>query len=117
MVATVNGSRRRFLRSVPGGGAVLLLPSCGGGDSGPPAPAVPCTASAITANHGHALTFSRADLDSTTDKVYSIMATAPHDHTVTLTPAMLATLRSGMPVTLTSSTGAGHTHDVTITCV
>jgi hypothetical protein len=118
-------SRKRFLQSLAGGTAVLLFQGCGGGGSdyggGPaPAPAPPaagCSASTITVNHGHALTIARADLDSATDKVYSIAGTAGHDHTVTLTPAMLATLKSGMAVTVTSSNNLSHMHDVTITCV
>jgi len=120
----MNVSRKRFLQSVASGTAVLLFQGCGGGGSdygGPsPAPAPPaagnCGATTIVGNHGHALSIARADLDSPTDKVYSIMGMAAHDHTVTLTPAMLATLKSGMAVTVTSSDGAGHTHEVTITC-
>lgn len=120
----MNVSRKRFLQSVASGTAVLLFQGCGGGgsdDGGPaPAPAPPagttCSASTITGNHGHALVIPRADLDSPTDKVYSIAGMAGHDHTVTLTPAMLATLKSGMAVTVGSSTNAGHMHDVTVTC-
>ena len=122
----MNVSRKRFLQSVASGTAVLLFHGCGGGGSdygaapspGPaPAPAGNCSATTIVANHGHALSIARADLDSPTDKVYSIMGIAAHDHTVTLTPAMLATLKSGMAVTVTSSDPAGHMHDVTITCI
>lgn len=119
-------SRKRFLQSLAGSTAVLLFHGCGGGgdSAGTPAPAPApagpgssaCTASAITANHDHALTIARADLDSATDKVYSIMGAATHDHTVTLTTAMLATLKGGMPVTVTSTNTVGHSHDVTITC-
>src|SRR5262245_4564321 len=108
-------TRKRFLQSMAGGSVVLLFQGCGGGDDAP-APAADCPASSITVNHGHALTVPGADRGATSDRVYSIMGTGNHDHTVTLTPAMLATLNSGTPVTVTSSNANGHTHDVTITC-
>lgn len=116
----MNMTRKEFLAGMAGGTVVLLFQGCGGGggsDSGSNTPpATTCGAAAISANHGHALTIARADLDSATDKVYSIMGSATHDHTVTLTPAMLATLKAGTQVVVTSSTGASHNHDVTVSC-
>jgi hypothetical protein len=79
-------------------------------------------AETITSNHGHTLAVPIADLDATTDKVYSIAGTAGHDHTITLTAAQLAMLKSGGVVTVTSSvTNAPvygtHSHDVTVACM
>jgi len=129
-------TRKRFLQGAAGGTVVLLIQSCGGGGGGGGAttmttgggyaggmmPPTACGADAITNNHGHALSIPVADLDSTTDKVYSIAGTAGHDHTITLTAAQLATLKSGGSVTVTSTvTNAApfgaHSHDVTLACM
>jgi hypothetical protein len=124
-------TRKQFLGSVTGGTVVLLIQACGGGgySSGgmgynPPPPASGCGSSGaeISGNHGHVLTIARADLDSMTDKVYGIMGTATHDHSVTLTAAQLAQLKAGMVVTVTSSAtdapGIGlHSHVLTVSCM
>ena len=115
-------SRKHFLGSLASGTVVLLIQGCGGGGSSygggvttTPA-STTCSAPTISGNHGHMLTIAKTDLDSTTDKVYSIMGSATHDHTVTLTAAMLAQLKAGMSVTVTSSTTLQHNHDVTVSC-
>jgi len=121
-------TRKEFLRSLGGSTVVLLFQACGGGGggygAGAPAPASSCGSSGtqISGNHGHSLTIARADLDSMTDKVYSIMGTALHDHTVTLSVAQLVKLKAGQSVTVTSSVtdapGFGsHSHDVTVSCM
>ena len=114
-------SRKRFLGSLAGGTVVLLFQGCGGGGSsygggGTPTPSTTCSSTTITNNHGHALSVPKTDLDSATDKVYSIQSAASHDHTVTLTPTMLAQLKAGMMVTVTSTTTLAHNHDVTVSC-
>ena len=125
MVA-ISISRKRFLGSLAGGTVVLLFQGCGGGggDGGNDTPpsSTTCSGTTITNNHGHTLTIPVTDLDSTTDKVYSIMGGASHDHTARLTPAMLGLLKASTPVTATSSpptssTIPTHTHDVTVSCV
>lgn len=70
----------------------------------------------IAGNHGHELVIPAADLDSTTDKTYSIMGTAGHDHMVTFTVAQLGMLKAKTPVTVTS-TSSVHTHAVTASCL
>jgi hypothetical protein len=129
-------TRKRFLESMSGGTAVLLLQSCGGGGyggsgsggmgygGGMPMPASSCGSSGtqISGNHGHLLTVASADLDSMTAKLYGIMAMATHDHTVTLTVAQLTQLKAGQSVTVTSSpTDAPpfglHSHDVIVSCM
>jgi len=118
----MNMSRKRFLGSLASGTVVLLFQGCGGGGGGyggTPMPSTTCNATSITnvANHGHALSVPKTDLDSTTDKIYSIKYTATHDHTVTLTVAMLVLLKAGLPVTVTSTTTLAHNHDVTVRCL
>lgn len=108
----------------------VLLASCGGGggDSAPagvaapppsaappPGAALSCGDTAISGNHGHALSVPAADLDATVTKIYSILGSALHDHTVTLTPAQLAQIKAKTSVTVESSLN-GHVHSVTVNC-
>lgn len=128
-------TRKQFLGSITGGTVTLLIQACGGGGSsggsttaggtyGNPMPASGCGSSGaeITGNHGHVLTVQIADLSSATAKTYSIMGSATHDHSLTLTAADLAQLKSGGTVTVVSSVtdapGFGaHSHGVTVTCM
>ena len=136
-------SRRRFLEPALGTAILLLIPGCGGGGSGymnladsaatlgttpssTPATA-PTTAPSTTPslgcgstfdfNHGHVLTVLRSDLDSTTAVSYDIQGTADHTHTVTLTVAQLATLKTSASVTVVSTTTDFHQHIITVSCV
>jgi hypothetical protein len=116
-------SRKRFVEALLGGGALLLISGCGGGDdndgpTGNPAPASGC-GSVIAANHGHVLAIAAADLDSPTARTYDIAGAAGHSHTITLSPAQLQQLKAGMAVAVTSSpfVGDGHTHGINISCV
>ena len=59
-------------------------------------------------NHAHAFTIPAVDFDSTVDKTYTM--SGGYAHSVTLTPAQLATLRAGQTVSVTSTAGNGHTH-------
>ena len=79
-------------------------------------PSVGC-GSAFDFNHGHVLTVLRSDLDSTTVVSYDIQGAADHTHTVTLTLAQLATLKSGASVTVTSTTTDYHQHVITVSCI
>jgi hypothetical protein len=115
-------SRRLVLSSLS---VAVVLSGCGGGSDDPPAPSPPappppsaqsCGATTILGNHGHSLTIPTADLDSTTDKTYSIQGQSTHAHNVTLTPAQLAQIKAGTAVTLVSSEDASHSHSVTCNC-
>lgn len=74
------------------------------------------TTADIAANHGHAITVPLADVTAGTDRTYDITGTSLHMHAVTVTAADFATLATGAPVTVTSTTGGGHTHRVTVRC-
>jgi hypothetical protein len=120
----MDNARRRLLFASAGGGALAALAACGG-DSGSPAPAMPpppgalsCGATAITGNHGHALTIPAADVNSTVMMTYSIDGTAGHSHMVTLSPAQLAQIKVKSAITVTSTLGGSpiHSHDVTVNC-
>lgn len=71
----------------------------------------------ISANHGHTLAVSQADVASGVAKTYSIKGTSPHDHMVTVSGATFLRLRAGESVTLTSTTTTAHSHMITIVCV
>lgn len=77
---------------------------------------VACKPPVISANHGHSLLVSAADVAAGVAKTYSIAGSSSHDHTVTISAAQFATLAAGRAVTVTSSKDAGHTHTVKVTC-
>ena len=126
-------TRAQFLRRVLGGAATIgLAPvvACGGDDGGPAAidaPAVDtrvdaapdCAANGavglIALNHGHALSVAAADIADPAARTYDITGEATHGHTMMLTAADFAELAANRPVTVTSS-AAGHSHAVTVTC-
>jgi hypothetical protein len=85
-----------------------------------PAPAATCgsSGSAILGNHGHQLVVPAADRDATTSMTYNIQGSADHNHTVTLTPAQLASLKTaGTIVVVESSINSSHAHEVHVSCV
>ena len=74
------------------------------------------TKTVIGSNHGHTLTVSKADVNAGAQKVYSIMGSSGHDHSVTLTAADFTSLKSNNGISVTSTTGDGHTHSVSVSC-
>lgn len=112
-------TRKLFLRQMGGGCLTLVLAGCGGGGgaSDEPQPAGTCSNFLFTNNHGHALEIPAADLDSLTDKSYSVQGSATHDHPFTLTAANLARLKAGQAiVVVTTGSMLEHTHDVSGSC-
>ena len=122
----MNTTRRQLLRSasILGGGLLLsrVLSACAVETAPTEATAtgeedlVTCQPPTISANHGHALVVSPADVAAGVAKTYSIRGSATHDHSVTVTGAGFAVLARGGSITLTSTTTAGHSHQVTVTC-
>lgn len=76
------------------------------------------TNTSISANHGHSLTVSKADVSAGVEKTYTLSeaSTDQHIHTVTLTPSQFDSLKDNNSITATSTSNAGHTHSVTVTC-
>lgn len=120
-------SRRDASAAIAGATITVWLQGCGGGggyssgSGGTPASSTcGATGDDISANHGHSLTIAKADLDSTTDKTYSLSPSLEgHVHAVTFTPAQLAVMKGGGSVTVTSTTtaaspayGGTHSHSV-----
>jgi len=137
-------TRKRFLQSLAGSTMAVLIQGCGGGGGyggtpapaptptptpspsptptpspPPPAPSATCGASgsAIAGNHGHQLIVPAADRDSMVAMTYHIQGTADHDHTVTLSAAQLASLKTAGTTVVVESSDAGHTHQVTVSCI
>ena len=77
---------------------------------------VSCSPPAISANHGHTMTVTAAEVSAAVTKTYSIQGSAGHAHQVTVTAAQFRALGLGGTVTVASTTGAGHTHSVTVRC-
>jgi len=117
-------TRKQFLRTMVGAGigvaGVATLAACGGDDGGgtPDAAGGTCTTPAATigSNHGHVMTVTKAEVTAGVAKSYDIMGSSPHTHTVMVTAANFATLAGGGTVTITSSSGSAHTHDVVVMC-
>lgn len=111
---TVN--RKEFVVLLVSAAAAPMLPGCGGGDSSGGGGFTGGCRADISANHGHALSIPRADLDSTTARTYSIQGSADHAHSVTFSAAQLATLKAGQSVSVASTQAVGHEHTVTPSC-
>ena len=98
---------------------ILSLWSCSDSDTPTPGPSANClangTSSSIGGNHGHTLSVSAADVNAGIEKSYGIQGSATHNHQVTVTVPQFATLANNQSVVVTS-TSAGHTHSVTISC-
>ena len=113
-------TRKLFLRQMGGGCMTMVLAGCGGGGSGGATRVPPlsgCSNFVFSGNHGHLLQIPNADLDSLTDKSYSIQGAASHDHPFTLTAANLARLKAGQAiVVVTTGVAFEHSHDVSGSC-
>jgi hypothetical protein len=109
-------SRLAFVRgSVGVCVAGALTAACGGDDDDDDNAGASCK-SAIGTNHGHTMPLSSADVMAGVDKTYGIQGSSAHSHTVEITAAAFANMTPGSVYVLESSTDAGHSHEVTITC-
>lgn len=116
-------TRKQFLRTIVGAGigvaGVATLAACGDDSGGTPdAPAGSCTTPSATigANHGHTMTVTKAEVTAGVAKSYDITGAGGHAHTVMVSVANFASLAIGGTVTITSSSGNAHTHDVVVMC-
>ncbi|MEO7732104.1 MAG: hypothetical protein ABIY55_14110 [Kofleriaceae bacterium] len=120
-------TRKQFLSSmmgaVAGAAGVAFLVGCSSSESSPDAGggAKNCvtngTTVSIGGNHGHKLTVDKAEVSAAADHTYDITGTADHAHSVTVTAALFTTLKANTGVMVTSTSGAGHTHDISIGCL
>lgn len=115
-------TRRQFLGTAITATAVA---ACGGDDGGGADAAVAgrnCATNGTTAtigsNHGHTITVTAGQVAAGVDMTYDIQGTSDHPHSVTITAANFATLQSNAngSIMVTSTSGGGHTHQVTVLC-
>ncbi len=119
-------TRKDFLRLGAGAATlVIVLSGCDEEDSDGQADGAgtgeggDCTGDGtaqIASTHGHGLTVPHADIEAGEGKDYDITGSAAHSHSIMLTANHMADLAAGMSVTVVSTSGGGHTHQVTITC-
>ena len=74
------------------------------------------TVSSISANHGHTLSVSQADVEAGVERMYSIQGSSGHNHTVTITADDFMDLQGNNNITVNSTNDDGHTHSVTVRC-
>jgi uncharacterized protein YpmB len=111
------GGSLSIVSSTDAGHSHTVQVSCAASVVTPPAKcANGAAASVITQNHGHSLKVAAADIVAGAAKTYSIKGTSGHNHTISVTAAQFAQLKSGTAVVTTSTNDAGHTHSVTVSC-
>lgn len=122
--------RKTFIKKTTGALLVAIpaysILSCSGDDSANGDPNIDpssrdCIANganaiSISSNHGHTLTVPTADIDAGTEKEYSIQGGSGHNHKVKLTASDFASLKGNNQITIESTTGGAHRHDVTVAC-
>ncbi len=120
--------RKEFIKKsvfavVAGVPLVTMMQSCGDdddadmdGDEGMANCLENGTSTNIGSNHGHTLSVSKEDVTAGAEKTYSILGDSGHNHDVTITAADFTNLQQNQAITVTSSSGAGHTHSVTVSC-
>lgn len=67
--------------------------------------------------HAEGLSFTIDHVNDGQDHTYNIQGASGHPHTITVSAAEFQMIASGQSVTVTSSNDAGHTHDVTLSCM
>ena len=100
------------------GGIVITVSGCGGGSDGPGAPSNPGDGEegAISANHGHRVRITSAELTAGGQLTLSLggaTGVPDHSHTVSLTAAEVVSIRDGGRVSKTSTAEEAHQHTVT----
>ncbi len=71
---------------------------------------------ASSAGHSHSLTVSKEDVSAGTEKTYELSNVSGHIHQVTISATQFQTLQGNSSINLSSTSDAGHTHGVTVSC-
>jgi hypothetical protein len=89
--------------------------SCGDDDNGNgPSPQPGSEVGTISANHGHDVTITAAQITAGQAIVsMSIRGNATHDHTISLSAAQITSIGAQQQVSVVSSTEEAHNHTVT----
>jgi hypothetical protein len=115
-------TRKEFLRSVlgigAGVGAVAFIASCGDDGGSAVDAGNTCTdpVNQIADNHGHALAIPIADVNAGAAMTYNLTG-GGHAHSISINATQFGQIKNGQTLNITSTTGSGHTHMVTIMCV
>ena len=100
-------------------GVSITIGACGGGGSSSPTGSTPTPAPSgdkvgtISANHGHTVSITAAQLTAAGALDLELTTGNGHTHRVQLTAAEVGQIAGNTRVTKTSSTDGGHSHDVT----
>ena len=99
-------------------GVAITISGCGGGADGPGSPTPPTDGEvgSISANHGHSVVITSAQLTAGGQLTLSLGAAVGvpnHNHSVTLTAAEVVSIRDGARVSKVSTTDDAHDHTVT----
>lgn len=92
-------------------GISVLLQACSGDDN-PGAPASGDVSGSISANHGHAVRITGAQVTAG-NAVDLTFTGGTHTHSVSLTAPQVTAIGAGTQVTVTSTSTSAHTHLVT----
>ena len=117
-------TRKEFLSTVmkaaAGAAGGALLVGCGGSgdddDTGGGNCLMAGTTVSISANHGHSMTVTSAEIMQGAAKTYTLTGAPDHDHMVTISVGAFAMLANNETAMTISTSGGGHTHNITITC-
>jgi hypothetical protein len=91
-------------------GVAITITGCG---EGPTQPTMTDKAGAITANHGHSVVITAAQLGAGGSLTLDMQGTSTHRHTVELAAGEVLAIRDGRQVVKTASTSGSHGHTVT----
>jgi hypothetical protein len=69
----------------------------------------------VSANHGHMVTITAAQITATNAVMLTLVGNASHNHTLSLSQADLVTLKNRQSVSRDSSSDNSHIHTVTFT--
>src|SRR5207244_7778613 len=100
-------------------GVTITISGCGSSSpssSPPPTTQPPPTADksgSISANHGHTVTITGAQLTAGGDVTLELTLGSGHTHSVSLTDVEVVQIRGNQRVSKESTTNSGHSHTVT----
>jgi len=119
--------RKTFIKKVTGT-VLISIPfysilSCSDSDNPSPSPDMTdknClengTTGSVSSNHGHSINVPKDDVELGVEKQYSIQGSANHNHLITVSDSDFASLKINQQIQITSTSGGGHLHSVTISC-
>jgi hypothetical protein len=115
--ADARAADARAIDAAPDAPAVDAAPDAPPIDAAPASCTANGTAVIISANHGHTLVVSKADVIAGVDKTYDIRGSATHAHSATVMAAQFAQLQADMSASLTSTINSSHSHPISISCL